>query len=732
MPRSQVFTIVNVANTGKRLVLHRARKFTMAAKMNKRKPQGATLALVVAASIFIVLLGIGLFFLARILAGERELQNATDSGTLNVGKQSIVRPNVILTPAEETNFRLLTEVVDGRNVVDLKVYNRLIGQALLVGFNASVDRNQQGKDNAATLFEQIQGDGGVGDRLATALGASSAAESQFMPLGWSNSLRMLSQNTLSSNNQHFAVAWMEQRASDIGATNLTVPEAEQIPTVPRAAFISPSFTTADPVTHKQFLRGYRALTFDLGTQGLRPLVGVPVQPDKQPHLVAYKDFDPQIQPPAIVSNRPIHFPPNAFQTSGRAKESVTSAMAVANARSLVSVLGDQYKPMIPGGYLLVQNGPSLRYTGTAANFNTVLNGQLDGGILVNPQGYFSSQPGLIGAWADHNSRHRPRRPLTDGPAIEDLFDRWGNPVDRAEAHRINSPANLVCNDHNTHVGGGGNRRCHQMLNSFEKAYSPGFDGNYQQPLQGTSTNLTAIESLKADLEHLFNQCGVLHPSNSLVSGMRWYKYPCQGGSGPADCPWPQNATTPGGLHSNFPQISSDGTLRQLVSQASGDLTGDGNGRAVGSVRTVKSFLKQRLAQISGKNSRGGLDDDVNYVMNVAQYPMGSRMFIYYTFPQGQRPQVHVSAVAPTSVTDQTPDGTAIPFSFAYQRMIGSKINSTHEHLVDKNPFQYWRGTIVAQEQLVLQPSSGFNNLLGTITMQEQAIMRNNPYFCEPD
>lgn len=704
----------------------------------QRNSRGATLAVVAALAIIIIIIGVGLFLLSRLLGGARELQTATDSGALNVGKQSIVRPNTALTGSEASNFGLLTDVVDGNKVVDLKVYDRLVGQALLVAMNAESDGTQAGMDNAATLFDQLQGDNGIGNRLANALGATSAGSNAFNPTGLANSLRMLDGAALQFNSPHYVTGYMEQRPTDVGATNLTAPSADQTPTVPNLYSLPANYLTTEPANNQRYVRGYTALTFNLGAKGNRVLMGVPTQPGNQPHLVAYQDFNQQVHPPA-VAGQTIHVPPNAFQAGSEATTAVTRKLADANARSIIGVLGAQYPPQIPGGYLIVQNGRGVNYTGTEANFTTVLNGQLDGGITVDRQRFFSSDPTLIARWAAYNA-HPFRRTQ---PPLTDLYTRQGDQATLAEARTIRNGPTIRCSDHNTHAdtAGGGNPVCDNMLPSFERAYSPGFNGSYQQPVAGTSTNLTAIEGLKADLEHLFNHCGVLRPSNSLTSGMRFYKYNCIAGAlgdpprpsaNPLDCPWPQNATPSGDLNSNFPQISSDGTLTELISLATGDPSGRGTGRARTPVNEYRAFLKQRLAEISGKNSQTGLDADVTYVMNQAKYPMGVNTYIYYSYPPNGAPQIQVTAVAPPSLNPQAPDGNPIPLHHDYPGIIGTKVNSTNEHYVDKNPFQRWSGNITAREMITLQPSSGFNNLLGTISLEEQAIMARNPYFCEPD
>lgn len=64
--------------------------------------RGATLSLVVVTTLVIMVLGMGIFFLTKLLGGARELQNATDSGNLNVAKQSLRTPDLKLFPTART------------------------------------------------------------------------------------------------------------------------------------------------------------------------------------------------------------------------------------------------------------------------------------------------------------------------------------------------------------------------------------------------------------------------------------------------------------------------------------------------------------------------------------------------------------------------------------------------------------------------------------------------------
>jgi ABC-type spermidine/putrescine transport system permease subunit I len=62
--------------------------------MKLRRNSGATLAFVAGSIIFIVIVALAFYFLSQLLGGGRELQAATNSGSLNVAKQSILTPKV--------------------------------------------------------------------------------------------------------------------------------------------------------------------------------------------------------------------------------------------------------------------------------------------------------------------------------------------------------------------------------------------------------------------------------------------------------------------------------------------------------------------------------------------------------------------------------------------------------------------------------------------------------------
>ena len=95
----------------------------------RRKGSGATLALVVVCTIIIIMVGIGAFLLMQLVGGQRELQHTSDAGDLNVAKQALIRPNVLLSRSStvlQNNYGalvsgkpLVVDKVDGNECINL-------------------------------------------------------------------------------------------------------------------------------------------------------------------------------------------------------------------------------------------------------------------------------------------------------------------------------------------------------------------------------------------------------------------------------------------------------------------------------------------------------------------------------------------------------------------------------------------------------------------------------------
>ena len=167
--------------------------------MQRKRAKGATLSLIVSLCLVISTIGIGVFFLIKILGGARELQHAVDSGNLNVAKQALRSPSISLSGGNngisganlaiaQANFANSIDTANGQ--IDLMVYNRLVAQAMLVAVNAASDNadlsmppSALGIQHAKALISCLSSpSNGVGYALAQKLKSDTVMDNSFSGL----------------------------------------------------------------------------------------------------------------------------------------------------------------------------------------------------------------------------------------------------------------------------------------------------------------------------------------------------------------------------------------------------------------------------------------------------------------------------------------------------------------------------------------------------------------------
>lgn len=708
---------------------------------SKRTRKGGTLALVAVAILIIGLVGVGLFFASRLLGGHRELDYATRSGNLNVAKQAIIKPNVALADLNDESKNNFSEVLDeaAPGKINLRAYNRLVGQALLVALNAKAEGTPEGIANAKNLIEKLQSATGPGGKLREQFIANNSGTlSFFTDLGLSNGSRMLGEGDLAAS--VYAASYVESRPTDIGATNIKIPADKQLPwnrAANRQEELPTDFITR--VNKENYFRGYKEMDIGIGAS----LIGVPVQPASQPHLVSAADFKAGMgkfgTPGKMV-------PPNAFEYGATKQDKYTAGDAQTASRALIGVLNVDYqgekKPdypvSIPGGYLVIDNGAGVDNTDKPIKEPGVLNDELDPivGIDVDSNTkHFSAKDGLIEAWQNHNKQpemsdaDNDPDTGTDGkeknmcesgqcnnPGLNELYTQGGDPESSlSNAHNIKG-GNITCTDRNT-VGGDrtpANPTCSELFNSgaMDKALTPGSDPKIGVP--GSQGKLTAAESAKADVMDKFSSCGYLNMSNgggdgsgnqtATKTGMR--KYRCEPET---PCPWKG-----GGVKG---KISDDGTLEDLFKQAQGNVT------------EVKNFITQRIFEI--KPEAKATDADVAAVFTKT-IPLGSQMFIY----MGADKKIHMDTATPKGrkVPNVTPDGKPEPYVRNFKGQDGDTgyyVNPKKENNIHDQLYRCGEGQVNITNRAVYTPSSGFNNLLGEVKFEE-SVTTDGAYYCCPD
>lgn len=716
----------------------------------KRGRKGGTLGFVVASAITLCLLAICFFFLTQLLGGGREHVNALDAACLNVAKHAVFEPKTQLgaNPAtsviELANFATLGDDANNRpggSNINLRNYNRLVGHAALVAFNAEADPGPGNRalTNANNLINALQtGDNSIGDRLTKELQKTSGnVLFRHTDIAKDNSVRMLGNaSTVTHVESEYKTSFLEQDPRDPQATNLALPPPA--PGTEPADSVRKLFQNHNLVVNfngRDYLRGYEPLTAGSAVR----LVGVPIPPGQQPHLVSRVDFNRQDTRFADISHSKA--PPNGVKTGSKANASVASQDNVAFSWAVVGTVANQippnpdariFFPSIPRGYIEIVNGPETPPVGPIRGETWLENeGNPAVGTIVKniSAGQIFGDTAVVNAWQTHNANVAAGLPSTP-PGTARLFMRMGNssrPATVAEASQIRA-GGTRCTDGNV-----GSSPCSDLWNNNNGAFDHAFWGGATASIPGAGTGLTAVECADCQLEKMFNAVSSLTIDNSKCpqSGLRIFTTACA-----ASMP-----TFPkGSCRSTAP-----GTIRQL-----GNFASRSAGRyAPGNVGTYGNetinFIVGRMRQMKPSATQAEIDNFVTNVLDVRTINPGTTHYIYVaetTNPAGQLVQgdFTLSTARPPGFSGDGPDGSVIPFSGG-----GNSINySIHKDgdcgLVNANrdwdihAVMYhnqadanFTGTDTARTIR----SSGFNNVLGRVEFAN-AASGSASRFSEPD
>jgi hypothetical protein len=285
-----------------------------------RRSGGGAIALSTALAFALVVLGLGFIALVLIMGAQNETRNAVDSGTLNLGKQSLdqISVNGAMDPtswvrgvsSDSTDASVST---DGN--VTLRRINRLWGAALLIAINADAAQTDgnagSGESNAQQACQLAQQ---ISDDLSDKLNKASNLYGFFTDFSTANSVRMMGLGTqtqvLTGGN------WQTSLLERNDESNLVIagtPPNFNLP--PNYNLDSSAFTqcTRSPVPaaaqNMYFLKGYAPITAAGQT-----FWQVPFQYDEKPHLVSQSTFN-QNMATALPLNwtKPV---PNSFSAEG--------------------------------------------------------------------------------------------------------------------------------------------------------------------------------------------------------------------------------------------------------------------------------------------------------------------------------------------------------------------------------------------------------------------------------
>jgi len=328
--------------------------------MKTRRRQGATLGLVAVCVLVIIVVGIGCFFLAKIFGGGREVANATDAGALNIAKNAMKtkdpgdRVAISLSDPKYADFKYCADPISS-NEINLRTYNRAVAQALLVAMNAEQETTAgatQANPHAQTVLANLNALGlelnnKLKDPKIVSFFSQDNKGNQF-----SNDTRMWGNNGVNAQNAVVSRYMKHGESTNVYFYGATLAGLN----LPGNWSSKGTDKKPPPSSTGSYLRGYEAMS----VPGVGNVMGVPVFPQQNPHLVALADFQsPNANPPSTT------IPPNSFSISTSSKEGKTGLMGGAVAAAIIgSVMSNagnsgaanfQFPAAIPGGYLEIEN-----------------------------------------------------------------------------------------------------------------------------------------------------------------------------------------------------------------------------------------------------------------------------------------------------------------------------------------------------------------------------------------
>jgi hypothetical protein len=547
-------------------------------------------------------------------------------------------------------------LVDANGLVNLLTYNRLVGQTLLVALNAQAEATSQSKDHAASLIQALQGNSSsLGGRLKTNLSGGNQVDSFFSAIADKSVAEMFSAGSVRFQSSDYQAAFMKPG----GSTNVFL-DPSILPT--GSTFPSSGFSSGHQSSQNfSYVAGYAPI--DISNIG--SIAGAPVFPGQAPHLVSCFDFNSDTISP--VSG--VFLPPNAFMSTGQSTEAHSGMLGQTVASAIVGALDKDYAASIPRGYLVITNPAGFASNGeTLPNPDTIFNNELFTGIWVADNGAFSTDMSALQAWVTYNNAipTPARQPATDA-----IFG--------ADPHTIMAFGQPMECDYTTVSGSGAVPACAEKLTAFEQAY-PHADTH-----PGLAATFTAVELVKANVMALFPNGGTPNVPNSF-SGIRLFTY---------------NQAYPVAA-GHTAQFTQPGTIGQYLAQI-------GNGADT----SIIPQLKQRIREIKPSATSAEIDT----LLASHTIDLGETFFIYLVGDS----LVLTATPPPWLVSDTSSDGNAQTISSDFQT-IGYSVDPPGEAGFTNVIFQQTpnpSSVLVGHDRVVFTPSSGFNNLLGTIEFREQ-------------
>ncbi|MBX9951388.1 MAG: hypothetical protein K2Y39_19625 [Candidatus Obscuribacterales bacterium] len=333
--------------------------------MKLRRRRGATLGLVAVIVLFIAILGIGFFFLSKIMGGGREVANATDAGAMNVAKRALMEPTVNAPANDEFDglgVDTATGIPNNSGQINLLAYNRAVGRALLVALNARAIGPASSK-LAGDVIDKLEI---LGKNLQTQLNGGGMLPGYFDTMAKAQNVKMMGPTSDVKLSMNIQPAWMITQDGDgMQKTNVyinkqvvdmmgnpTVSNLYTATTVNSAQIKSkgswPQGAFSSSSGHN-FIRAYDK-NMTLSNYLDKAILGAAVGPQDRAHLVHLGQFE-------TCATAVGYAPPNSWKTQSQSQNTNKGQgnYGGAVACAVVGSLNAEYEACIPRGYVRILN-----------------------------------------------------------------------------------------------------------------------------------------------------------------------------------------------------------------------------------------------------------------------------------------------------------------------------------------------------------------------------------------
>jgi len=401
-----------------------------------RNQHAASLVMVAGLLLVITIVAVVAVQLITLFGGGQQVQRATDSGNLTAARSALIGVTVPLPNAspDSTNQLQFDGVADPASsnpsgLINLRNINRVMGQALLVNYNA-YQINTQGQDNGAVTHAQqtVTAANNICTSLLTTLKSSPQLQSYFSSTSNAQPTTQFGKTYLSPSTAPTFSYLNRQTASNV----FIAPQQIADYSFPSNSSNLYNTTLASNLTQvssdptDKYIKGYLdGLKPTQNNTAFQDIHFMPLKPGDKPHLVSAAEFNQNT--PSTNGSPTFNWPqavPDALSISATDKATDGGYQGGFNAFAIVEPIAPVgFAAAIPHGFIRISNGASSTVNGSATTgandvFMYVMdNNQYYPTSSSGPMPYFTSDPSVLSAIIAANTANPPSTPDCSGLSV---------------------------------------------------------------------------------------------------------------------------------------------------------------------------------------------------------------------------------------------------------------------------------------------------------------------------